>query len=409
MNKVTSIATKSDTNIVQSKVGPLAENTLSGANIIWKPDGRTKKRRLGFALISFVSLVIIPTLIVFVYTSFFASPRYMAEFRFGVRTADTMKSGGFADLFGIAGNAQSGNDANAVVQYLQSWQSINEAEESLPLRQMFSRDDIDYFSRLDANASTEDFVKYWNKLVEPFYETSTGTVTVKVSAYAPADARALAKALLRLSEKLVNNLSERVREDSVRFALGEVSKAETRLSDVRDRLRVVQDREAILDPQKSTEQVLGLSAKLKEEISRRSADLSSLSQKLNEGAPSIVNLRDQINGLKHELQRIESQTTAVGTTGAQNRPLSSVIGGFQKLADEKMFAEKALQSALVTLETSRMNAIKQQIYLSTIVQPGLPQDPVFPRPIKNTLMSFCLCFAIWAIVVMIVASIREHI
>ena len=55
----------------------------------------------------------------------------------------------------------------------------------------------------------------------------------------------------------------------------EVSEAEARLTDVRAKLKVMQDQESILDPQKTAEMTLSLVAKLKEQIANKNAALST--------------------------------------------------------------------------------------------------------------------------------------
>ena len=365
------------------------------------------------AKLSFVLIVILPTLFAAFYTLFWAAPRYVSEFRVAVRSVQPLKAGGLADLFGLGGMSQTGNDSSAVVQFLQSRDSFEALEKRLPMRKKLTDQAIDWPSRFHGAPDIEALTRYWNNLLDAYFETSTGTIVVRVSAFLPQDALQMANYLLADSEDLVNRMSRRAREDSVAFAEKEVAKAEARLAELCKSAQVLQDREAILDPMKSAEMNISLAAKMKEQIAQRSAELATLQMRLSPDAPSVVVAKEAISGLKRELERVEAQSTAARTANAQaapgaERPLTTVFGAFQQLADERIFAEKAYLSALTSLETSRMEANRQQVYLATIVPPGLPQEPSFPRPLRQIGMTFLVAAALWLVGLLGVYSVREH-
>jgi capsular polysaccharide transport system permease protein len=361
------------------------------------------------ALLSFLAMVVAPTIAATYYTMFWASDRFVSEFRVAVRSIQPIKTGGMADLFGFAGVSQAGNDSNAVVQYLQSRQAIKDLGGAKTVQVVYDDPSIDWFSRLRAGPPIEELTRYWDRMVDSYYESSTGTIIVRVSAFRPSDAYRIAAQLLANAEALVNRLSERARYDSVAFAAQELSQAESRLTDVRAKLKVLQDQESILDPQKTAEMTLSLAAKLKEQIANKNAALSTQRAQLSADAPSVQATRDELAGLQRELAKVEAQVTALPLkANGGEKPLTSVLGAFQQLADDKVFAEKAYQSALTSLETARMDASKQQVYLATIVPPGLPEEAAFPKPAREIALTFGVALAIWLIGLLGVHSVREH-
>ena len=340
---------------------------------------------------------------------FWASSQFLSEFRIAVRSVEPIKTGGMAELFGFTGVTQAGNDSNAVVQYLQSRQAIDDLGGVGAVQKVYDDPSIDWFSRLSAGAPIEEFTRYWDRMVDSYYEPTTGTIIVQVTAFKPSDAFAIAKDLLHNAEGLVNRLSERARQDSVAFAAQELAKAEARLADVRTKARVLQDKEAILDPQASAQATLTLASKLKEEIAQRSAEFIAQRARLAANAPSVLATQDRIDGLQRELERVKAQATAARSEAPPGeKPLSSVLGAFQELGDEKLFAEKAYQSALTSLESARMDAAKQQLYLATIVPPGMPEEASFPKPLRDVALVFGVALAIWLIGLLAVYSVREH-
>lgn len=369
-------------------------------------------RRMSLARFSFILAVIVPTLAVGVYALLWATPRYVSEFRVAVRSVEPLKSNGIAEMFGMGGMSQSGNDANAVVQYLHSRDSLESLEKRFPVRDKVMDASIDVFSRFHGKPDIEALTRYWNSMIDVSYETSTGTIIARVTAFSPDDAQSLAKLMLGDSEDLVNRLSRRVREDSVAFAEGEVAKAELRLAEGRKRLQMLQDKESVLDPMKAAEVNIGLAAKLKEQIAQRSAELATMRMQMSAEAPSVRSAEVVIAGLRRELQNTEALATAssgaAGRTQGADRPLSTVFGAFQQMSDERNFAEKAYQSALTSLEAARIEASRQQVYLSVIVPPGLPQEASFPRPLRQIGMTALIALALWLVGLLTVYSVREH-
>jgi len=375
----------------------------------WKASRERLSWTRSLALLSFLVVVGAPTIAAAYYTVFWASNRFVSEFRVAVRTIQPVKTGGMADLFGFAGVTQAGNDSHAVVQYLQSRQAVDDLGGAKTVQAVYDDPSVDWFSRLRTGPPIEELTRYWDRMVDSYYESSTGTIIVRVSAFNPPDAYRIAQQLLANAEALVNRLSERARHDSVAFAAQELSQAEARLTDVRGKLKVLQDQESILDPQKTAEMTLSLAAKLKEQIANKNAALSTQRAQLSADAPSVQATRDEIAGLQRELAKVEAQVTALPLkANGGEKPLTSVLGAFQQLADDKAFAEKAYQSALTSLETARMDASKQQIYLATIVPPGLPEEATFPKPLREVGVTFAVAVAIWLIGLLSVHSIREH-
>ena len=379
----------------------------------WSEAATQRTRRwLTPTRLSFIVVVLLPTLVTAVYALAIASNRYVSEFRVAVRSIERQKSGGLSDLLGFGGVSPTGNDSYAVVQYLQSRQAIADLGGAPTVAKMYGGDGVDWFSRLDPGATIEKITRYWDRMVESTYENSTGTIIVRVAAFAPDDAREVAAKLLTNSESLVNKMSDRAHHDSVDFAEREVAEAQARLDAVREKIRNLQDREAILDPTKSAETTLAIAAKLKEQIARLSAEMATQRARLSDDAPSVVGTRNTIMGLQRELASVESEATSKGAPqpgqSASDRPLTSILGRFQQLADDKTFAEKAYLSALSALETAKMDAAKQQIYLATIVPPGVPEEPSYPKPLRQILIVLGVAASLWLIGLLGVHTVREH-
>lgn len=365
---------------------------------------RRRRRMFGFHSLSFLALVVIPVIVVAIYLSFYASNRYTSEFRVIVRSAEPSNAG-FPALLGLTGVSQTNNNSQSVVQYLQSREPVDELAKSLSLKSLFTGERIDWWSRLKDDVTAEEFVKYWRKMVDAYYETSTGTIVVRVTAFKPDEFLRLANSSLQLSEALVNRLSERVREDTLSFSNNEVKVAEDRLRNVNDKLRKLRDKEKILDPRKSAESDLELASKLTGELSQLNATLTQQLASLSNNSPPVKVTRGRIDALRQELRLVNKNITS---GGANDRALSTVIGDFDQLENEKVFAEKAYQSSMASLEAARMDSNRQQLYLATIVKPSLPEEPSFPKPIYSSLLVFFAALIAWVGMLLLANAVMEH-
>jgi capsular polysaccharide transport system permease protein len=358
-------------------------------------------------LLSLLVVAVLPAALAAVYFYGFASDQYVAETRFGVRTSDARGGDGALIFQGMAAASQIGLDSYVVVQFIQSRDFVDRLQERVSLRARYMQPGIDPLARLPADASAERLVEYWRSMVDPFFDLTNGTIVVRVRAFTPADAQLLAYEISAISEGLVAEMTARLRAETLSLAESEVARAEARLKGVlaaRDELRV---REGVIDPGKIADATRQAAARLREDTARDKAELGALLRKgLGEAAPAIINLRSRVASLEQEIRAIELQSSASRTRQAT---LSEATTSYEGLASEQQVAEKALGSAIDSLEKARATAGRQGSYLVAFVRPGLPEEPLYPRRARNVLVVFVAGFALWAIGWLAIASIREHL
>ena len=195
------------------------------------------KRSMPWSLLSFIALVIIPSLGAIVYFCLFASDQFVAEARMAVRTANfdfgrdsRGKSGGEASSKAAASSvglpSLADQDAFVVAAYVRSQAAIQDISGKVDVRAAYSRPEADVWARLARDASAEKLLLYWRSMVSAHVEASSGIVTIEVRAFRPDDALKLAQELIGASERLVNDLSARARADAVLRAEQEVRRSE---------------------------------------------------------------------------------------------------------------------------------------------------------------------------------------
>ena len=141
--------------------------SFSSARACW---GRLPRKGKIFACV-----VLLPTVAVFLYYLLWASPMYVSQTRFAIRSADS--SGGGLDIASalLRSSSSTGADAHIVVEYIQSLDIIHDIDKELGVDLHFSDKGHDVFSRLTNNPTQDEQLRYWKWAVIPALDQDTGS------------------------------------------------------------------------------------------------------------------------------------------------------------------------------------------------------------------------------------------
>ena len=375
---------------------------------------RGKRRRSRpWVAVSAAAAILIPTILAGLYYIFIAADQYVAETRFAVRSneAQTM------DVLGLMtgmGSSTVASDSYIVTEYVQSREMVAELEKRLPLEAMFSRPEADFWTRLDPEVSREALVEYWRDRIEVFFDSTKNTVAIEVRAFRPEDAEALAREIVSVARRLVNDLSAQARRDAVRFAATEVARAELRVRAARDAMLKFRLKNREFDPAQTATAALTLSAQLQGQMAQLNAQLSALSGYMNDNAPSVQMLKSRIGALEGEIARVQNQVApgtddaAGAAEGADGSSIVTVAAEYGGLLIDQEFAEKAYIAALGSLERARTEADATQSYLAVYLEPARPDSSTYPNRLKAILVVLALSATVWAISALGFMSIKDH-
>jgi capsular polysaccharide transport system permease protein len=360
-------------------------------------------------LITFLLFVILPFLACSVYYIFIASDQYVTEARFAVRALSGTSSGDKGD--GTSDNSTSGllnmrsasQDAYVVTSFIRSTEILKRIGEKLDYRSMFTRHDADFLSRFRSSQSDEKFLDYWADHVSAYIDVSSGIITLKVRAFTPDDSVKLSQAIIQESELLINQLSQRARDDIVQSMRGDVEKSGKAYSDTLAALNLFQHQSGLLSPEtqatSSSTLLTGLLAqKLEFEtrlfVMRQSnADSSPAYQQLTLAQQS---LQDQIDKMKLEL------------TGPENVSLAKALLEYSQLDTNRVIAEKLYEASQRNYDTVLAEALRKTLYLAVFVSPTLPDEAIFPHRFTTPLMILLALSVIWMTLSLIWASVEDH-
>jgi capsular polysaccharide transport system permease protein len=365
--------------------------------------------------ISFLICVILPVMLAWVYYGYYASAQYVSEFRFVVTESDTAPvvststaaTSALAAAFGTP--AMPGTTRNYMVpDYLVGMQGIRDVLAKLDVMAMYSRPDIDWWSRFDGTKPVERFEGYWRRQVTASYDQVTGLSICEVRAFSAEDAYRISSTLMELAERLINTIAKRVREEAIRNAEAEVTRAETRLKSIRAEMTTFRNKEGVIDPNTSvvTNNVT-LAQTVRTLLTQQETELLALrKQKLSPNAPQIQAMQTKIQATKEQLATIEAEINTA-KTGASS--ISEVVGKYEQLDLERQFAQNMVLSTMQSLEQVRASSLTQHIFVTPYVLPSTPTSATYPRRALSIATVGLAALFLWAIGLLVVRSIREHL
>lgn len=352
----------------------------------------------------FMLTVLIPTALAIIYYGLIASDVYISESRFVVRSPQRQATTGLGALLQGTGFARSQDDTYSVHDFVMSRDALKELDDQLKVRKSFSSKDADVINRfpgLDWDDSFEAFHRYYKKRVTIDYDTVSSISVLNVRAFTADDAKNINDLLLKMGERLVNNLNDRSRQDLIKVAQQEVSIAEEKAKTAALSLSAFRSNQSVFDPTGQSAAQLQSVGKIREELMSAEAQLAQLVQ-LSPNNPQLKVLRSRVESL-----RASAANEAAKVTGSGNS-FASKATGFDRLTLEKQFADRQLAAAFASLESAKSESQRKQLYLERLVQPNLPDMAVEPRRIRSVFMIFALGLIAWGVVSLLVASVKEH-
>jgi capsular polysaccharide transport system permease protein len=354
----------------------------------------------------FVAMVAVPTVAAVLYYGLVASDVYVSESRFLVRSPQHQTPSGLVgQLLQSSGISHSQDDTYAVRDYILSRDALKELEDKLNLRKAFSSAEVDILDRFPGlswwNRSFEKFYLYYGKHVGVDYDPVSSITVLTARAFTAEDAHKINDLLLNISERLVNTLNDQSRRDLISFADNEVKIASDKAKEASLALLSYRSRQEVFEPDKQAAIQLEGVAKIQQELIATEMELAQI-KKLSPDNPQIGALNNRAASLRNAISAEAAKVTSSHGSFSARAP------NFERLALDVQFADKQLGVALAELESARSEALQKQLYLERLVQPSLPDKAMEPKRIRSVLIVFVLGIISWAVISILIASVREH-
>lgn len=376
------------------------------------PAGRARPKRRHWGLLAaFFLMVVVPVAASAVYLWTRAADQYASTVGFTVRREEMASAvdilGGLSNLSGGGGSS----DTDILYEFIQSQEMVAALDARLDLRRIYGRawPDDPVFA-LDPDASLEALVRYWRRVVRVAYDSGSGLIELRVLAFTPEDAHAVATGILEESTRKINALSAQAREDAMRYAREELDQAVARLKAAREAMTAFRTRTQIVDPNADIQGQMGLLNTLQQQLAEAMIELDLMRDTVRAGDPRIARAERRIEVIRARIAEERRKFGVAGVAGddGTGRDYAEILAEYERLSVDREFAEQAYKAALAAYDTARAEADRQSRYLATFVRPTLAQTAEYPARAMLVGLVALFSFLAWAVASLIFYSLRDR-
>ncbi|MCF2870957.1 sugar transporter [Octadecabacter sp. G9-8] len=369
---------------------------------------RLRRRHWGM-IFSLVCHVCIPLLIAGWYIWDRAEDRYASTVGFTVQQEQAPSlASPLTDAFSALGGAGGSMDADILYEYLHSQQLVEAIDAQFDLRGHYGQfHATDPIFALAPDATLEDMVDYWPRILKISYDENSGLIELQTLAYTPEIAQNIAHAVLSNSQALINDLNAQSRQDTMRYAQEDLTNAQTLLSEARGALVAFRTRTQIVDPATDLAGRLGIVNTLQQQLAEALVDYDLLSQSTGERDPRIVQAQGRIDVIRTRLTQ-ERANVARGQDSETGEDYPTLLAQYEELIVRREIAEQSFRVALSSMEAARADAARQSRYLAAYITPTLPQSASYPDRMMLLALIALFTLLTWTIGVLIYYSVRDN-
>jgi capsular polysaccharide transport system permease protein len=370
-------------------------------------EARLRRRHLGLIL-SLGLIVVLPLCLIGAYLWLVAEDQYASKTGFTVRQEE---AGSASDLLGglaeFAGAGQR-SDSDILYEYIRSQELVQLIRDDLDIVGHYSQhwpDDPAFALRPDA--TIEDLVDYWQRIVRISYDQSSGLIELRVIGYDPAFAQEVAQAIVAESQNMINALNDQARADLMQYAQQDLDRALERLRAARQALTEFRTRTRIVDPTADVQGQFGVLNNLQQQLAEALIEYDLLSGVADPNDPRLVQIERRIEVTRDRIAQ-ERETLSSDVVSGVGVDFPTLMAEYESLVVDREFAEETYRAALSAFDIARDKASRQSRYLATYVRPTLAQSSEYPQRVTLFGLAALFLTMIWAIIALVYYSIRDR-
>ncbi|MBV7316763.1 lipopolysaccharide biosynthesis protein [Shewanella sp. NIFS-20-20] len=364
--------------------------------------GTRKTLYLTWAKLGSFILVLLASLLVVVYYSVIASPRYTSQTQFVVKQADDNQLA-IPGLAAIGAASPATRDALIIQKYILSSEMALALDKSVGLKAHFEQPQWDALSRLKANSTQEEYLEYYQQRISVIYDEMSEIVLVEVQSFDADYSLLLANSLLELSETFINQLGLKMAKQQLSYAETEVERAHNILKQQQVKLIAFQDTHQLLSPETQSGALLSAVHQLEAELISQQTELKGLQAYMRADTAEVRALQYRIDALTEQLQQEQSKLTS-----KDQASLNKLGADFKEIELNAKLGADLYASALTSLELVRSEAYKKLKHLLIVEYPRLAEEDTYPKRGYSIITWFAVLLLIYFIGRLAVAVIKEH-
>ncbi|MEM6932821.1 MAG: hypothetical protein AAF526_04465 [Pseudomonadota bacterium] len=367
---------------------------------------KRRRRKGGGLLLRLFLFVILPTVAVATYLWERATPFYESVSTFTVQSADggiAGSSGGFVGKF--LGGKEGGNDPIAVQSFIMSRDVLQRLDEEQDFIAHYQNPSFDFWHRLDPDASFEDSFSHYERMVNVSFDPSEGVLDMTVRAATPEDSKRFSTAIISYAEEMVDRLSDRIREATLRDAQDSMSSAEARLETASLEQAKIRESLAIFSVEVEIQKEMQIISTMEVELEQLQGKLRNLLRVTSDDDPRVERITSQVETLEDQIAARQEKITG---TEEDRQSLADRNTALQQAEFEVTTAMAIFTAAIEAHEAAKQDIVRQHRYLAQIVTPSLPDEARYPRKFQTTGLAFLIFLGAYILLSLTFSIIREQ-
>ncbi|NVK55651.1 MAG: capsule biosynthesis protein [Alteromonadaceae bacterium] len=354
-----------------------------------------------------VLLIIIPWLVYAAYLILLAAPKYESVSQIVVKSSDGSSSFDPSAMFMSSVSGVTGsNDSQLVVSFIQSADMLHYLDEKIAIREHYTSNLGDVFSRLPDNHSEEDLLAYYQDNTQVIIDSTSSIIELSVRAFEPSYAQLINQTIVSRAEWFINEISNNLAKSRLSFAQREHDIVQQKLQDSKLALLNFQSKYNVLDPNAEGAAFQQIAFSLEATLAQKEAELGTMQSIMSETASQVIAIKRQIRAIKDQ---IDSQKNKINDADGDGESLSinQLMAQYSNLRVQMELSLQAYSASLMTLENARVETYEQIRHLVTIESPRLPDEAKYPKTTYNLVLLGV--FLIMALVAgrIVIATIKE--
>lgn len=337
------------------------------------------------------------------YEAFWASDRYVSDANVVLESpqiAPTTFS--FQSL--LSGASGDSGDMLLLRDYLLSVDMLRKVDEKLHFRQHYSSPSVDLFSRLwSPDVPIEKLHDYYLKRVSVEMDDYAHILRIKVEAFTPKMAHDIAQFLIQQGEAHMNAMGQRLAEEQVRFLDKQVKQLNKAFVAARKDIIDYQNANGLVSPTSTVESISSVVANLEAQLANLKAKKIALLSYQSNHSAAVQQIDAQIKALNEQIGQERSRMAK-----RSGDALNSVSAEYQTLELRLKFAQESYSGALAALENTRIEAARKLKQVSILQSPTMPEYPIKPERLYNTVVFAIIALFLGLIINMLVLIIKDH-
>ena len=338
------------------------------------------------------------------YTLFLKAELYESQTALMVR--DLSKSSPSASL-GLtllgAGSSSQLQDSMLVQEYLLSLDMFLLLDKEFHLIKHYKSDRLDFIERLSLNATMEQSLEFYRKRIIVSYDETSAIIHIAYAHTDPKIAQKIVKFMIQKVEFTLNEFNRKKAQKQLVFIEKEHDKNKIKMDNSSALLEKYQNDNLLLDPKAEAASSSTIISGLETTLTQKRIEFQTKSSYLNSDNYELLALKSEIDEISKSLVSAKKSLT-----GSDKNRLNKILFEYSKLKMQLEFDTEVYKTALIQLETTKLDALKEAKMLSIVNQPNLPDGYTYPNKPKTFLNLVIIMFLMYGIFSMLLAIIKDH-